>query len=514
MRWLALCIPDFALQLALRACSDATPVLALSHQGRLLAVSPAARQLGLTPGLSDSTALALAPQLQRLDYNPLAERHALEALAAWALQFTPRLSLRLPNQAHASATTAGLVLDIAQSLRLFGGLPALAARIREGLTRTGCTARLAFAPTATAAWLMACHRDGLQACQGEALPLRLSRLPVALLDGAVPHQDDLLSLGVHCIGDLLQLPRAGVARRFGTALLDELDQALGHMPEHWPCFESPARFNAELNLLASVEHIEALGFAAQRLIEPLCGWLIARQAGARGFELTLRHERQPCTTLTISLSSPAQQAERLAALLREHLLRLKLSAPVSGLALSCDAIEPLRLQSHELFAGGQNASDDMARLVERLQARLGADTISRLHRVAEHRPEYAHHLEPLNDWPPALAGKRRSSRRASSSAATPDPAPTSGLPRPLWLLAQPIPIQERGHRPFWQGPLALLAGPERIEAGWWDGGLVERDYFIAENGSHRLLWIYRERATHNPADTGSRSGWFVQGYFG
>jgi hypothetical protein len=43
---------------------------------------------------------------------------------------------------------------------------------------------------------------------------------------------------------------------------------------------------------------------------------------------------------------------------------------------------------------------------------------------------------------------------------------------------------------------------------------VQRDYFIAENDSHRLLWIYRERATSKPLDTSRSSGWFVQGYFG
>ncbi len=522
MRWLAICIPDFALQLALRGSADAAPLLALSHQGRLLAVSPAAQQAGLEPGLSCSTALALAPHLQQLDYDPLAEDRSLRALAAWALQFTPRLSLRLPDQTRANSASAGLVLDIAQSLRLFGGLKPLASRVREGLARAGCTARLAFAPTATAAWLMACHRDGLQASHSEALAVCLARLPVSLLDGAVTHIDDLLSLGARSIGDLLQLPRAGLSRRFGRSMLDELDQALGHSPEHWPSFEAPAHFDADLQLPAPIEHTEALGFAAQRLLEPLCGWLAARQAGARGFKLQLKHERQAQTTLTVRLSSPAQAIERLTTLLREHLQRTRLSAPVSGIALSCDSIDALQLHSHELFSGGQDTGDDMARLLERLQTRLGPDTINRLYRVAEHRPEYAHRFEPLHDWPtrpetvPRAAsdasGISRKRPQPGMPAALPADAP--GLPRPLWLLAQPLSIQERNNRPFWQGPLALLAGPERIEAGWWDGKLVQRDYFIAENDSHRLFWIYRERATGKSSNTTEGSGWFVQGYFG
>jgi protein ImuB len=355
---------------------------------------------------------------------------------------------------------------------------------------------------------MACHRNGLQVSQSEALAICLARLPVTLLDAAVTHVDDLLSLGVRSIGDLLQLPRAGLSRRFGRPLLDELDQALGHSPEHWPSFEAPARFDTDLQLPAPIEHTEALGFATQRLLEPLCGWLAAHQAGARGFKLQLKHERQPDTVLTVRLSSPAQTIERLSTLLREHLQRTRLSAPVSGLALSCDSIEPLQVHSYELFSGGQDTGDDMARLIERLQTRLGPDTVNRLYRVAEHRPEYAHRLEPLHDWP------TRPEKAFRAASALPACADTLRLPRPLWLLAQAQPIQERNNRPFWQGPLALLAGPERIEAGWWDGNLVQRDYFIAENDSHRLLWIYRERATSKPLDTSRSSGWFVQGYFG
>jgi protein ImuB len=55
-----------------------------------------------------------------------------------------------------------------------------------------------------------------------------------------------------------------------------------------------------------------------------------------------------------------------------------------------------------------------------------------------------------------------------------------------------------------------LAGPERIEGGWWDGHLVQRDYFIAEDESHSLLWVFRER----PGGGATRPGWFLQGRFG
>ncbi|HJS39615.1 MAG TPA: DNA polymerase Y family protein, partial [Burkholderiales bacterium] len=52
-----------------------------------------------------------------------------------------------------------------------------------------------------------------------------------------------------------------------------------------------------------------------------------------------------------------------------------------------------------------------------------------------------------------------------------------------------------------EGDCVLLAGPERIESGWWDGGDVRRDYYVAEcEGA--LGWIFR-----------ACDGWFLHGLF-
>lgn len=90
------------------------------------------------------------------------------------------------------------------------------------------------------------------------------------------------------------------------------------------------------------------------------------------------------------------------------------------------------------------------------------------------------------------------------------PLTAGALPRPLWLLQTPVALDERNSQPWWRGPLSLLAGPERIESGWWDGGLVQRDYFVAEDADHVLYWIFRER----PSAACSRQGWYLQGRFG
>lgn len=55
-------------------------------------------------------------------------------------------------------------------------------------------------------------------------------------------------------------------------------------------------------------------------------------------------------------------------------------------------------------------------------------------------------------------------------------------PRPPWLLAQPQRLT----------PACLLGVPERIELGWWEGEAAARDYFVAQDRTGRLCWVYRD----------------------
>ena len=78
------------------------------------------------------------------------------------------------------------------------------------------------------------------------------------------------------------------------------------------------------------------------------------------------------------------------------------------------------------------------------------------------------------------------------------------------ILAAPQPLAQQHELPDYRGELALIAGPERIEVGWWDFGdphrpTVHRDYFVARNQRGQTLWIYRELKQPR--------GWFLHGFF-
>ena len=72
-------------------------------------------------------------------------------------------------------------------------------------------------------------------------------------------------------------------------------------------------------------------------------------------------------------------------------------------------------------------------------------------------------------------------------------------------MSKPRLLSEVAAAPCYEGRLTLLAGPERIESGWWDGHDVARDYFVACNPTEALVWIYRER--------NAGGGWFLHGFF-
>ncbi len=365
---------------------------------------------------------------------------ALEPIAAWACQFTPRVVVEPPD---------ALALEVEASLRYFGGLEALREALLAGMAEMGFEAVLATAPT---------RRAALWSARGDGLPLEELPVQVTGSDAAFFRQ-----IGIARVGDLLALPREGLARRCGQALLDALDQARGRLPEAHVFFAPPPRFAAALELPAEVAEAEALLFAARRLLVQLAGLLAARQAGVRAFRLKLRHRRGSASEVELRLASPARDAERLAQLLRERLAALDLAQPVEAISLEAEDFAPLVPPSGALFGDAAAAAEDWARLVERLQARLGRDAVHGISCAPDHRPEYAWRRVEPGDWDPR------------------EFVPPG--PRPAWLLDESLPLDE--------ARLRLLAGPERIECGWWDGDEARRDYFVARLGES-LAWVYRQ----------------------
>jgi len=433
------------------------------------------------PGMRLADAWSLLPELAVQERDAERERRRLETLACWAGGFTSEVSLALPD---------ALLLEVAGSLRLFGGLEALLARLLQGIAGQGHAACTALAPTPRAAlWLAVAGEAGNAAVPRclDVADLRdtLGTLPLEVLELDAAQMRRITGFGARNLGDLLRLPRSGLARRLGIGLTTSLAQALGEVPDLRERFRFPDTFRESLELPARVEDAARLLFAAQRLVQVLCGWLAARGSGIAACRLQLEHERGHATLLELVFAAPTRDPERIGRVLRERLERLSLIAPVAALVLLAGAPEPLPGREGGLF-GETAAGEGVMLLVERLQARLGEASVHAVAARPEHRPERA-----STSVAPGLG----------SAAVFPGP-------RPCWLLPRPQPLSEVGGRPQRDGPLTLLAGPERIESGWWDAGEAEavgdvrRDYFVALSSRHEWLWVYR-----------CHEGWFLHGHF-
>jgi protein ImuB len=371
---------------------------------------------------------------------PCLPPEALPPIAAWACQFTPRVSLEPPQE---------LLLEVQGSLRLFGGFASFKRELAAGLAELGYPFSFASADTARAAlWLSRGEGEAF-----EALPVGVTRF-----DG-----EFFNSIGIRTVGELLRLPREGLGQRCGARLLVELDRALGAVPEPRAFFLPPPSFTAKLELPAEVTHAEGLLFGARRLLVQLEGLLAAQQAGIRAFVLKLIHAHAVETTVQVALASPARAVERLAQLLRERLGNTSLIKPVEALRLEASDFVPLHGRSGAMFGDPAGEAEGWARLVERLRARLGHDAVCGLATQPDHRPEHAWRRVEPGEWDPREFRQRGA--------------------RPLWLL-EPRKLEEDG--------FVLLAGPERIESGWWDGDDAKRDYFVARLPNSSLAWIYRE----------------------
>lgn len=446
----------------------------------MLAADPVAIAAGVLPGQKLSTALGLLPGLRACERDPAREARALADLACWAGRFTPTVSLASPD---------ALLLEIGACRRLFGGVAAIVAAALDGCRAQGWSVAWAVAPTPLGArWLaradVAASYESL-----DALQAALADLPCAVPGWPAEVVARLEAFGLRRLGELTA--PAGLRRRIGNGPVDELLRARGELPDPQRAFVFPERFAAGLELPSRVEFAEGLAFASQRLFAALAGWLQVRQSLLRAGTLRLTHDDGSSSALPLRFGEPCADEGRFMRLLREHLGRLQLVAPVEALHLDADEVVARPGASAGLFEQA-TSGEGAAACLERLRARLGEAAVHSLAVHAEHRPECA----TRNGDPAGILVAKTASTASRSTS------------RPLWLLPVPQPLAERADGPHWHGPLQLVTRSERLESGWWDSGEsgatgdVRRDYFVARNGVGQWAWIFRDAR-----------GWYLHGLF-
>ena len=516
-----------------------------AHGLTLSALNEPARAAGLYRGQAHADACAILPALISAPAEPERDLAMLRRLALWAERFSPSVTVdaRVPGY-------EGLLLDMTGGAHLFGGEAALLAEIRTRLAAADIPARVAMADTPAAAWALARFTATPDAIAPAGRTREaLAGLPVEGLRLEPQALTLLKRFGLKRIGDLYNLPRAGLDRRFrgeaGQRVVERLDQALGVLNEAMTPERPPPLYRLWTPFAEPVIDIPGVEFHLPRLARGLADQLTRAGQGARRLSLTGFRVDGRVTRIEAGLSAPSAAPEHMLRLLKEKGLEaLDLGFGIDALMLSADLAEAVGAKQGDIKSaaagkrrneplppcgegvgdGGADAalwgftrpdnpnrqrlaptpkptppgggewrpapsSGEAADLIDRLQAKLGDSAVLRPQTRESWIPERS------ETWVPA-----------TPEAADLDIA--KDRPRPILLLERPEQIQTLAGVPdsapahfTWRRVVRRVIkaeGPERLSAEWWraDPNAARpartRDYYRVEDDKGRRYWLFRE----------------------
>lgn len=532
-----------------------------SRRGLIVAAANlAARAAGVRAHMSLSEASALA-QLDVRTHDSNEDLDQLCHLTELAQQFSPIVGLeqvdKKPWAGRNLLQPECLLLDVTGLASHFGGEQALLGLVSQWLFQQRYFGCMAIASTLGAAWAIANYGNRKRlvttrsteqpateqpateqpATQENPQPINttpvsqfiiaandnnaatLARMPIAALRLSPDTVQTLQRLGIHFIGQLEQLPRAGMATRLGQTLLDRWDQAIGTKPEPLIALHTLPEWQLEQTLEYPTEHRATIAELVRRHSHDLARRLAARGEGAMRIVLRLDQVESSPLILQLSLFRPTADGEHLQTLLVGQLdqqLSSRTTKAVWRLSIQATLTSPLVWHQIDLFAGDAVENrHQLARLVDNLSNRLGRKQVLRPKVEREPQPENACSLQPMTGRRPDGADqatvKKISSRLARHRA---EPTVDDPMRRPTRLLSPPQAIEVIALAPegvpaqfkVQQQPYKVVQhwGPERLESGWWRGPSVRRDYFRVETEHGSWWWIYRDMQTNN---------WYLHGVF-
>jgi protein ImuB len=482
---------------------DAPPIVCssrLNNTMRLTALDEAAEALSLRKNMGVAEARAIYPKLDVIEDDPVANRRFLEAIADWCDRYTPLVALDGVD---------GLFLDITGCAHLFGGETALLKDILARLFQMGLDARGAVSSSPGLSWAVSRFGQGGIIEHGEA-EQALVPLPVAALRLEDETIGALNKTGLKYVGDLLDAPRAPLARRFGGSVLLRLDQALGTDEEPVSPRLPVASLSLERRLIEPIGAEDDILALTNQIAVSLKPSLEARGIGGRIFELVLFRVDGKVFRLSAGTAQPLREPKRVAALFAERLQAIHDDFDAGY------GFEILRLNVllHEDFVTSQGDFEhrqqkdvSLAAFVDRVSARLGEDCLQTFQLRESHIPERAVITVPAID-------------HLSTQKTREGHPPPARNERPIRLLRKPEPMDAFAvevpdgapasfHWRRMQHRVRKSEGPERLAMEWWrDGSDAEnRDYFRIEDDQGRRFWIYR----HGHYERDTAQSWYMHG---
>jgi protein ImuB len=427
------------------------------------------------------------------------------------------------------------VFDASGLSRVLGAPRDIAGEVQRLAVERGVRARIAIAPTTTAAWLLAQHRVGITVIESKVAEA-LAPLPVSLLltvpgladlavdvrrqrvargpnfraapspmrrdnTGFVRVQAQILAIferwAIRTLGDVAGLPRAELRARFGDVGARLHEASLGEDRLPLTPGAEPRRFVERLALDWPVDGLEPLSFVIARLCDTLSKQLEDADRGAVSVTTRLALVSKAGVERTLHLPAPMRDARVLRTLIQLDLEAHPLQGvtdEATGLATSgVDAVEievevsPGRITQGALFIRSIPTPETLSTLIARLGALMGHDRVGSPMLTDSHDERNNFIQAPMN-----VLQERTNTLRQSTNALQQS---TNSLRERTNALA----LRRVRTVPAIRKPSAkAAAGPWRSSGYWWkDGAAWDRDTWDLQMASGELQRVSFNRRSKN-----------------
>lgn len=461
-RWSADCARRSARKRGIAIAPGTSVIVFAARRGVRLVVACCARssRRGVRRGMSLAHARSICP-MPRMEFahTPESDRALLRACAVWCRRYAP---LTMIDCRPGPPT---IIVDLTGCQRIYPDGGELSRRVTSELAARGFEARVASAPTMSAAVALAQDGRGSDICM---CPLRTLRLPADVIEA-------LSQVNVSTIGQLHALERRSIVARYGPQTLRQLDEALGQAQETFNPIRSTPLPTVQRNFDGPVTDLAGIRMTIGDLTESLCQQLRQRVRGGREFELVAFCADAPTHVHRVTLGAPSTLARHIAGMLELHVDRIPM-----GMGIESIRISVLRM--------GRSCGQEVAgQWIDTMVARLGSMSVLRAGFREDHRPAHAVRWIAVSRM-----GFRKEAALRDASAGV------ASAWRPSRILDQPEPVQVGSAHAgsiTWRGRqhgIVHWNGPERITDGWAGATAPgSLDYWRVETSQGCWLWLCR-----------------------
>jgi nucleotidyltransferase/DNA polymerase involved in DNA repair len=460
-------------------------------------VSSEARAHGVRRGQTIASARAKLASLRVRVVEMNAVTGALARVAEAALAFGATTAFDI--------ATDVVWVDITGSSHLFGGEPALAAKLGACISELGHSVRVAVADGPRVAAAVAKHAPARRTGPFVVPPGKNAAAMGVLPLSALPLDDESIAwlslVGMKRARDLQSLPRRSLGTRLGAqaavvmALL-EGDDAAPLTP-----YRPPPIPEERADLEYGISSTDALLFVSKMLCDRMALRLQGRAMAASRLELVLSLDRAmlslvehvehdtptaPFVTLAISLPAPIVRAADLFAVLRARVDSYSMAtAPILAVTLRVPELASCEARALDLFVAEAKADAVLPRLTAELVAELGESSVGVLELrdtwIADERSRLVPHVR-RSKGSTALHARSLITMTSRSASA----------PEPSRFLPAPVPIARED-----MTEAKLVVRFEAVE--WWRRGTFACDVVAGwMESEHAVAWIEIERRSMRP----------------